>query len=151
MYVQADSGSLDNVSAYFESGRRLLLFFPPNESLAALASLEAQFNHHKQFKNERMAALGWQFGPSAAANAASQASPPDPQTVIAEGESVAAALTGILKDRQSCNTVLALGAVSSAVRACNKRVDEESHLRHYGEAQKLQVVALSFLLRIFWT
>jgi hypothetical protein len=139
MHVQADSGSLENVSASFEAGRRLLAFFPRNEALTALASLEAQFDHHKQFKNDRMAALGWQFGPCPPPDAASQAPPSDPQAALAESQAVTAILTDFFQDDRSWHSVLAHGALSSALKVCGKRVAEESKLSHYAEAHRLQV------------
>ena len=44
MLVDVESGSLDNVTSSFEAGRRVLSFFPANEAITALASLESQFN-----------------------------------------------------------------------------------------------------------
>jgi hypothetical protein len=137
MHVNVDSGSLENLSSSFEAGRRLLAFFPPNEALAALASLEAQFADHKAFKNRRMAALGWQFGPSAPA--AVPEAPVDPREVLADGRGAADSLQQILDDPLCKHAVPALSILSSAAKECDKRVNQEKSLSHYPEAQRLQV------------
>lgn len=137
MHVNVDSGSLENLSSSFEAGRRLLAFFPPNEALAALASLEAQFADHKAFKNRRMAALGWQFGPSAPD--ATPVAPADPREVLADGNRATQSLQQILDDPLCQHAVPALRILSSAVKECDKRVNQEISLGHYAEAKKLQV------------
>jgi hypothetical protein len=139
MHVQEDSGSLENLSSSFEAGSCLLGFFPPNEALAALASLKAQFLEHKAFKNKRMAALGWQFGPSAGNSDASCDPPADPQAVLADGRGAAHSLQEILDDIPLCSAVFALMKLSPAAKECDKRVNQENLLGHYDEALRLQV------------
>ena len=145
MHVNMDSGSLENLSSSFEAGRRLLAFFPANEALAALASLEAQFADHKAFKNRRMAALGWQFGPST--DAAAPAAPADPQEVLANGRLATHNLQQILDDPLCKHAVAALSVISSAAKECDKRVNQEISLGHYDEAEILQV---TFVLKAFY-
>jgi hypothetical protein len=142
IHPQADSVSLNIVSDSFEAGRVLLAFFPPNEALAALALLKSQFNRHKQFKNERMAALGWQFGPSSR-NPHSEPALLDPRASLAEGQAATAVLTEILDDDQSRHSVTALGCLSSAVQGCNRLIAVRCNRREYVEAQKLKVTAFS--------
>lgn len=145
-----ESGSLDSVSSSLEAARQLLSFFPAppscsyaaNDPLALLASLEAQFDQHKAFKNSRMAALGWQFGPSAASRVIS-APPLDPEAALATGRVATAAITAILDDPQGSIAAVALGILCSAVAACDKRVEDEKKRRQYHEAQTLQVMAFS--------
>ena len=137
MHVNVDSGSLENVSSSFEAGRRLLAFFPPNQALAALASLEQQFEAHKVFKNRRMTALGWQFGPSAAA--AVPAALADPQEVLADGRGASESLQGILEDPLCQHAVQALNIVSAAAKECDRSTIQENSLGHYAEAKRLQV------------
>ena len=145
MHVNVDSGSLENVSSSFEAGRRLLAFFPPNQALAALASLEQQFEAHKVFKNRRMTALGWQFGPSAP-DVVPEA-PADPREVLADGHRATQSLQGILDDPLFRHTVPALSILSSAAKECDKSVDQEIRLSHYAEAERLRVR----LLRLYFS
>ena len=146
MHVNADSGSLENLSSSFEAGRRLLAFFPPNQALAALSVLEAQFDEHKAFKNRRMTALGWQFGPSA--EAAVAAAPADPQAVLADGRGATESLQRILGDPLCQPAVTALNLLSSAANECDKSIGQENSLGHYAEAKRLQVtfILLRFAL-----
>ncbi len=137
MHVNVDSGSLENLSSSFEAGRRLLAFFPANEALAALASLEAQFNDHKAFKNRRMAALGWRFGSSV--DAAVPAAPTDPHKTLVDGRVAAQRLQEILDDPMCKHAVDALSILSSAAKECDKRIHQETSLSHYAEAKRLQV------------
>ena len=146
MHVNDDSGSLENVSSSFEAGRKLLAFFPPNQALAALASLEQQFDAHKAFKNRRMTALGWQFGPSAAA--AVPAALADPQEVLADGRGASESLQAILGDALCQHAVQALNIVSAAAKECDRSTIQENSLGHYAEAKRLQVtfILLRFAL-----
>ena len=137
MHVNADSGSLENLSSSFEAGRRLLAFFPANQALPALALLEAQLEAHKAFKNRRMAALGWRFGPSA--EAAVAAAPADPQVVLADGRGAIQSLQRILGDPLCQPAVAALNLLSSAANECDKSIGQENSLGHYAEAKRLQV------------
>jgi len=149
MHVNVDSGSLENLSSSFEAGRRLLAFFPPNQALAALASLEAQLNEHKAFKSRRMAALGWQFGPSA--EAAAPAAPVDAQAVLADGRGAIESLKDILADALCQPAVAALGLLAAAAKECDKSINQENSLGHYAEAKRLQVtfILLHFILLLF--
>ena len=148
--LAVESGSLDSVSSSLEAARQLLSFFPAppscsyaaNDPLALLAALEAQFDQHKAFKNSRMAALGWQFGPTAAARVVS-APPLDPGAALATGRVATAAITAILDDPQGSIAAVALGILCSAVAACDKRVEDEKKRRQYHEAQTLQVMVFS--------
>jgi hypothetical protein len=137
MHVNMDSGSLENLNDSFKAGRRLLAFFPPNQALAALASLEQQFEAHKAFKNRRMTALGWQFGPSAAA--AVPAALADPQEVLADGRGASKSLQGILEDPLCQHAVQAMNIVSAAAKECDRSTIHENSLGHYAEAKRLQV------------
>ena len=149
-HLVVDSGSLDSVSSSLEAARQLLSFFPAphycsfsaSDPLALLASLEAQFDQHKAFKNSRMAALGWQFGPTAAARVISTP-PVDPEAALATGRVATAVITAILDDPQGSMAAVALGILCSAVTACDKRVEDEKKRRHYHEAQTLQVMEFS--------
>jgi hypothetical protein len=139
MLVDVESGSLDNVTSSFEAGRRILSFFPANEAITALASLESQFNQHTAFKNGRIAALGW-CGPSAAVYTV-PASILDPQAALAVGQGATAVLKSILDDPQGSSTAAAFSILCSAVKSCDERVKEEQRCRRYHEAQMLKVIS----------
>lgn len=141
MHVNVDSGSLDNVSSSFEAGRRLLSFFPPNEALAALASLEAQFDGHKVFKNQRMAAFGWRFvapSISADADATRHAATPDAQAAITGADAAIIAMQQVNQD-----TLTALALLASAVKFQSRKTEEEKQLGHYPEAAVLHKSCLA--------
>ena len=145
MHVKKDSGSLDNLKGSFDAGRRLLGFFPKNEATANLNMLEQQYEAHKAFKNRRMTALGWQFGPSAP-DVVPEA-PADPHEVLADGDRAIQSLQGILDDPLCRHAVPALSILSSAAEVCDRNIDQEIGLSHYAEAQRLQVR----LLRLYFS
>ncbi len=137
MHVEKGSGSLGNLKDSFDAGRWLLAFFPPNEAVANLAKLEQQFEAHKAFKNRRMAALGWQFVPSAP-DVVPEA-PADPHEVLADGNRATESLQGILDDPLCKHAVPALSILSSAAKESHKKMNQEIGLGNYAEAEKLQV------------
>jgi hypothetical protein len=119
--VNFDSGYLDDIADVAQAARQLLSLFPPNEGLSTLSLLEAQFQSHKYFKNNRMAAHCWRFEFSDA-------------SAEIDYQAAIVILRGIVDNFEVYSTVAAMGALHSAVKACDECALQEA-LNHLDELQ----------------